>query len=64
MKVEVRDGVVRLNGEVESGSLTGLLVRLVAAVPGVVGVQNHLELAPAPSELKFDGRRRRSTGGG
>jgi len=44
VQVVVKDGVVHLYGEVESGSLTGLLVRLVAAVPGVVGVENHLEL--------------------
>ena len=49
IQVEVRDGVVRLHGEVESGSLTGLLVRLVAAVPGVVGVENHLHPAGAPA---------------
>jgi len=46
VQVTVKDGVVRLDGEVESGSLTGLLVRLVAAVPGVVGVENHLRLTP------------------
>ena len=46
VQVTVKDGVVRLDGEVESGSLTGLLLRLVAAVPGVVGVENHLRLTP------------------
>ena len=42
IKVEVSDGVVRLHGEVESTALTGLLLRLVAAVPGVAGVENDL----------------------
>jgi CBS domain-containing protein len=41
--VTVKDGVVTLDGEVETGSLTGLLVRLIAAVPGVVGVENKLQ---------------------
>ncbi|HET7465336.1 MAG TPA: CBS domain-containing protein [Candidatus Dormibacteraeota bacterium] len=45
VQVEVADGVVRLDGEVESGALTGLLLRLVAAVPGVVGVENHMRPA-------------------
>jgi CBS domain-containing protein len=44
VQVTVRDGVVRLDGQVESGSLTGLLLRLIAAVPGVVGTENHLEV--------------------
>jgi CBS-domain-containing membrane protein len=43
--VEVRDGVVHLQGEMETGSLTRLLVRLVGGVPGVVGVENHIRLA-------------------
>ena len=45
VKVDVADGVVRLSGEVESGPLTGLLLRLVAAVPGVVGVENRMQTA-------------------
>lgn len=44
VKVDVSDGVVRLHGEVESTALTGLLLRLVAAVPGVAGVENDLQL--------------------
>ncbi len=52
VQVTVKDGVVRLQGEVESGSLTGLLVRLVAAVPGVVGVENHLQLTSALAEAE------------
>ena len=53
VQVTVKDGVVRLDGEVESGSLTGLLVRLVAAVPGVVGVENHLR--PTPNLVEAGG---------
>jgi CBS domain-containing protein len=52
VQVSVKDGVVRLDGEVETGSLTGLLVRLIAGVPGVVGVENHLHLAAELSELE------------
>lgn len=44
VQVEVRDGVVRLHGEVDNGNLTNLLVRLIAGVPGVVGVENRLTL--------------------
>jgi CBS domain-containing protein len=44
VEVTVKDGVVQLRGEVESGSLTVLLVRLIAAIPGVVGVESHLKL--------------------
>ena len=46
VEVSVHDGVVRLDGEVETGSLTGLLVRLIAAVPGVAGVENRLRAVP------------------
>ena len=38
----VHDGVVTLSGEVEPGTLVDVLLRLVAAVPGVVGVKNEL----------------------
>lgn len=49
--VTVRDGVVRLEGEVDNGSLTSLLVRLILGVPGVVGVENRLTRPSAePSE--------------
>ena len=49
--VNVRDGVVRLEGEVDNGSLTSLLVRLILGVPGVVGVENRLTRPAAePSE--------------
>ncbi len=47
--VEVVDGVVLLTGDVDSGPLTGLLLRLVAAVPGVVGVVNRMR-PPAASD--------------
>jgi CBS-domain-containing membrane protein len=41
---EVLDGVVHLHGEVQAGSPTDLLMRLVAGVPGVVGVESHLSI--------------------
>jgi CBS domain-containing protein len=40
----VHDGVVTLDGEVEPGTLTGVLLRLVASVPGVMGVKSHLKV--------------------
>jgi CBS-domain-containing membrane protein len=42
--VEVNEGVVQLHGEVETGSLTEIVSRLVSSVPGVVGVQSHLKV--------------------
>lgn len=50
IKVDVTEGVVHLRGDVETGPLTVLLLRLVAAVPGVVGVESHLQapLVSAP----------------
>lgn len=47
VQVEVRDGVVRLSGQVDNGNLTSLLVRLISGVPGVVGVENRLTLPAA-----------------
>ena len=47
VQVEVRDGVVKLRGEVDNGNLTNLLVRLISGVPGVVGVENRLTLPAA-----------------
>ena len=41
---EVEDGLVTLKGEVEPGTLTDVLLRLVASVPGVVGVKNALSV--------------------
>jgi CBS domain-containing protein len=41
---EVVDGVVTLDGEVEPGTLTDVLLRLVSSVPGVVGVKNQLKV--------------------
>ncbi len=61
VKVEVRDGVVHLFGRVESSDLTGLLIRLVVAVPGVAGVEDHLERAESPAQAASTGR---ATGGG
>lgn len=40
--VTVDDGVVRLDGEVETRSLAGILTRLVKAVEGVVAVEDRL----------------------
>lgn len=40
--VTVQGGVVRLEGEVESRSLAGILARLVSGVEGVVGVDSRL----------------------
>lgn len=53
VQVTVKDGVVNLTGDVESGSLTGLLVRLIAAVPGVVGVENHLRPVASLDEAEL-----------
>lgn len=44
VQADVSDGVVTLDGEVEPGTLTDVLLRLVASVPGVVGVKNHLKV--------------------
>jgi CBS-domain-containing membrane protein len=44
VEAEVTDGVVHLHGEVDTGSATGLLMRLVAGVPGVVGVESDLKV--------------------
>jgi CBS domain-containing protein len=57
VQVNVRDGIVRLDGQVESGSLTGLLLRLVAAVPGAVGIENHLEVTSTLAEPELAGQR-------
>lgn len=43
---EVHDGIVTLEGDVEPGTLIEVLLRLVASVPGVVGVRNHLKVLP------------------
>lgn len=40
--IRVDDGVVRLEGELETRTLARILVRLVAAVEGVVGVDDRL----------------------
>lgn len=44
---EVTDGVVTLDGEVEPGTMTAELLRLVSSVPGVVGVKNQLKVRRA-----------------
>jgi hypothetical protein len=40
--------VVTLEGDFENGMLTDLLPRLVAGVPGVVGVRNRMTVDRAP----------------
>lgn len=42
LQIGVQDGVVRLEGQLETRSLARILVRLVAAVEGVVGVDDRL----------------------
>jgi CBS domain-containing protein len=44
VEAEVVRGVVHLHGEVDSEAAVAQLVRLVAGVPGVVGVESHLNL--------------------
>jgi CBS domain-containing protein len=46
VSVEVRDGVVTLNGTVDKPSLLGALVRGIYGVEGVVRVENRLRPAP------------------
>jgi CBS domain-containing protein len=46
---DVTDGVVTLDGEVEPDTLTDVLLRLVASVPGVVGVKNRLRVRRSPA---------------
>jgi CBS domain-containing protein len=41
-EVDVRDGVVRLNGELETKSLGGLVVKLAEGVEGVVAVDSKM----------------------
>ena len=48
VEVDVKDGVVHLYGDLEMASLSDLIQRLVAGVPGVVGVVNHPSLAAEP----------------
>jgi CBS domain-containing protein len=47
IRADVHDGVVTLQGELEPGALTGVLLRLVASVPGVVGVKNRMKVRRA-----------------
>jgi CBS domain-containing protein len=54
VEAEVRDGVVRLHGEVDAGSPTGLLMRLIAGVPGVVGVASDLKPTSEPEVTGVD----------
>ena len=60
--MDVKDGVVVLQGHCERRSLIPTVVRAVAAVDGVVGVENRLGYdvddlsAPAPAALARPGR--------
>lgn len=60
VEVEVTEGVVHLNGEVEKDSATELLTRIVSGIPGVVGVVMNRkpagELASAAASMGGDGR--------
>lgn len=47
VSADVSDGVVTLDGEVDPGTMTDVLLRVVASVPGVVGVKNHLKVRRA-----------------
>ena len=48
LRIDVRDGVVRLSGVLESGNLTRLLVGLLAGIAGVVSVDNHTHATEEP----------------
>ena len=60
VSAEVLDGVVHLYGEVQAGSPTDLLTRLVVGVPGVVGVESHLSIASKVGTTATGGDRSRS----
>ena len=53
VRVQVCDGVVHLEGELENESLVGILIELVRRVEGVIGVESRLswrkdDTGPAP----------------
>lgn len=53
VRVQVRDGIVHLEGELENESLVGMLVELVRRVEGVIGIESRLswrkeDTAPPP----------------
>jgi CBS domain-containing protein len=50
--VDVNDGVVQLDGAVESKSLKELIGRLLGRIEGVVGVENHLRYRFDDQRLK------------
>jgi CBS domain-containing protein len=58
--VEARDGVVTLRGRLETRSLAGLAGNLVAAVPGVVAVENQLTYERVDDAAPEGSRRYRS----
>jgi osmotically-inducible protein OsmY len=48
VELVVVEGVVELNGEIDTPELGDELARRAAAVPGVLRVENHLHLPEAP----------------
>jgi osmotically-inducible protein OsmY len=52
--VTVRDGVVRLDGEVEARSLARIVDRLAASVEGVVGVDDRLRWRLDDTGIRVD----------
>lgn len=54
LTVTVADGVVRLEGEVETRSLGGILARLTGSVQGVVGVDDRLTWRLDDTELRSE----------
>ncbi len=69
LDIEVRSGLVSLNGELETKSLADLVVRLVESVEGTVGVDSkltwklddtHLGVEPPAGALQLSADERRS----
>ncbi len=50
VSVGVRDGVVRLSGRVSSRSEHDAAVQTALRVTGVRGIDDHIDIAPPPSE--------------
>lgn len=67
VRVTVREGIVMLEGQVESKSLQRILVRMVQNVPGVIRVEDrvdyrlddsHLAVEPPPGALQYSADQR------
>lgn len=54
VKVEVRDGLVRLSGELETKSLRDLVLRMVQRVEGTVGVESTLSYRLDDDRLRVE----------